>query len=447
MSRTVFCKIFGNILHLDIFLRVSIFQLVYYWRKFKVENNEQFCFGEDINPVITLMKNALGDILYSLDISLDNPKDVYKKLKIDKKLGWKIYNVACEVDPFIAAQFVPGKAACTSFMKSCRKQGTPKKLLQKAKEACQQFDLLVEKHADSRREFDLMLLSCSDKGRSKAYLSQQKAAFTAYSHLLGAQASTQLCTWIFSPSADGEYHDIASIRGFIDFRRNRPNVPWLLEWAYFTDDDNVPKSMIKVEPIEKRDPDQSNPMGVPFYYSFCSEPLPNVVSSRKRAGCTVHELEEAPIGNTESITCITAQITRDVFKSYRTREDRFREVVVRARTPVERLVFDQIVHIDLIGPLEPELFIFGEFTGYDWAMSAEFRNPHSCLPMNVSIHKLGMGIKATYTPYIQWYPDMVEDVFNRLQWDPSKFRTYRVVIDYPIIPSTVNMRSLLPEKQ
>jgi len=205
--------------------------------------------------------------------------------------------------------------------------------------------------------------------------------------------------------------------------------------------------LIKVEPLEKREPDQDNPMGVPFYYSFCSKPLPNVICSRKRDGHTVHELEEAPIGNTESITCITAQISRDVFNSYRTKEDRYREVVVRARTPVERLVFDQIVHLDLIGPLEPELFIFGEFTGYDWSKPAEFRNPHSCLPMNVSIQKLGMGLKATYTPHIQWYTDMMEDVFSKLQWDPAMFRTYRVVIDYPVIPSTVNMRSLLREKE
>ncbi|NOQ22474.1 MAG: hypothetical protein GQ565_07475 [Candidatus Aegiribacteria sp.] len=412
-----------------------------------MENNDNSCFGEDIKPVITLMKSALGDILYSLDVSLDNPKDVYKKLKIDKKLGWKIYNVACEADPFIAAQFIPGKAACRNLFKSFRKLGAPKKLLKRAKEACRKFDLLVEKHADSRKEFDLMLLSCSEKGRHKAYLSQQKAAFTAYSHLLGVQASTHLCTWIFAPSADGDYHDIASIRGFIDFKRNRPNVPWLLEWAYFTDDDNVPKSLIKVEPLEKREPDQDDPTGVPFYYSFCSEPLPNVICSRKRDGRTVHELEEAPIGNTEAITCVTAQISRDVFKRYRTREDRYREVVVRARTPVERLVFDQIVHLDLIGPLEPELFIFGEFTGYDWAMPAEFRNPHSCLPMNASIQKLEMGLKATYTPYIQWYTDMIEDVFSKLQWDPAKFRTYRIVIDYPVIPSTVSMRSLLPKSE
>jgi hypothetical protein len=209
-----------------------------------VETENGRCFGEDIKSTVSLMKNVLGDILHSLDISVDNPRDVYKKLNIDKKLGWKIYNVVCEDDPFLAAQFVPGKAACRNFMKLCKKMGTSKKLLKRAREACLAFDSMVEKHADSRREFDLMLLSCSDKGKSKAYLSQQKEAFTAYSHLLGVQASTQLCAWVFSPSEDGEYHDIASIRGFIDFRRNRPNVPWLLEWAYFTDDDDVPKSLV-----------------------------------------------------------------------------------------------------------------------------------------------------------------------------------------------------------
>ena len=404
------------------------------------------CFGEDIEPVITQMKNALGDILYSLEVSLDNPRDVYKKLKIDKKLGWKIYNVACEEDPFLAAQFVPGVAACNNLIKSFRKLGTPEHFLVKAKDACRRFELLIEKHAGSRKEFDLMLLSCSEKGRSKAYMSQQKAAFTAYSHLLGAQASTQLCTWLFSPSEKGDNHDVATIRGFIDFRRNRPNVPWLLEWAYFTDDNDTPKSFVKVEPLEKVQGGQNNPMTVPFYHSFCSKPLPNIVSSRKLEGHVVHELEEAPIGNTEAITCITAQIARDVFKSYRTNEDRFREVLIRARTPVERLVFDQIVHTDLIGPLEPELFIFGEFTGYDWAKSAELRNPHSTLPIKASIQKLGKGIDAAYTPHIPWYTDMIEDAFKRLQWDPAKFRTYRVVIDYPVIPSTLNMRSLLPER-
>jgi hypothetical protein len=89
------------------------------------------CFGEDIEPVITQMKNALGDILYSLEVSLDNPRDVYKKLKIDKKLGWKIYNVACEEDPFLAAQFVPGVAACNNLIKSFRKLGTPEHFLVK----------------------------------------------------------------------------------------------------------------------------------------------------------------------------------------------------------------------------------------------------------------------------------------------------------------------------
>ncbi len=239
-----------------------------------MSDDNMLCFGEDIEPVITQMKNTLGNILYLLEVSLDSPRDVYKKLKIDKKLGWKIYNVACEEDPFLAAQFVPGAAACSNLIKSFRKLGTPEDYLVKAKEACRKFDLPVEKHAGSRREFDLMLLSCSEKGRFKAFMFQQKAAFTAYSRLLGLQAGTQLCTWFFSPSEKGNDHDVATIRGYIDFRRNRPNAPWLLEWAYFTDDNDVPKNFVKVEPLEKAPDGRNCPAEVPFYHSFCSEPCP-----------------------------------------------------------------------------------------------------------------------------------------------------------------------------
>lgn len=412
-----------------------------------MESNNNSAFREDVKKVITSIKTSFGELLRSIDVGLYHPKDVYNALGIDKKLGWKIYNVTCEEDHYLAAQHVPGINACRRFFKKCRKNGASKSFIASARSSIDEFELLVERHAGSRQEFDLMLLSCSEKGRSRAYLSQQKAAFNAYSHLLGAQASIQLCSWFFAPSSKSETHDIVSVRGFVDFRRNRPNVPWLLEWAYFTDDDGKPKSLVQVEPLEKRDDESENIMGVPFYYRFSSDPLPDVLSSRKRDGHIVHELEDAPIGNTESITCLTAQIAREVFHRYRTKEDRYRELVVRARTPVEKLFFDQIVHVDLLGPYEPELFIFGEFTGYGWADSAEFRNPHSRLPIDATIRMLGHGSSAAYTPQIPWYTEMLEDVFRRLNWDPDKFRIYRTVIDYPVIPSTINMRSLLPEKE
>jgi len=414
--------------------------------------NSSSRFAEEISSTMILIRNAFGDILYSLNVSLNNPKDVYKMLKIDNKLGWKIYSVMCEVDPFIAAQYVPGKSACMSFVKSCKKLGTPEKLLRKVNEVCEQFNLMVEKHSDSRNGFNLMMLSFSEKGRSKAYQSQQKAAFLAFSHLLGVHANTQLATWILAPSDsragnDKPTVDVANITGFVDFQRNRPNVPWLLEWAFFSSDDDYAGTKIRTFPLENEELDKENPTKVPFYYSFCSEPLPIVSSSRNYDGRTIFELDEGPVGNTESITYLTGQISRNVFKGYRTAKNNYRNVKVRSRTPVERLLFDQIIHKDLLGPGEPELYIFGEFTGYDQAASADQINKHCRLPIDVFIQKLGTGISSTYTTHIPWYTKMLEDAFTRLQWDPSEFTTYRAVIDYPIIPSTIHMRSILPEEK
>ncbi|MCK5787276.1 MAG: hypothetical protein KAH54_12060, partial [Candidatus Sabulitectum sp.] len=179
----------------------------------------------------------------------------------------------------------------------------------------------------------------------------------------------------------------------------------------------------------------------------CSEPLPRVTCSREHNGRTVYELEEGPVGNTESITYLTGQISRNVFKGYRTAKNKYRNVKVRSRTPVGKLLFDQIIHKDLLGPGEPELFIFGEFTGYDRTSAADQRNQHSRLPIDAFIQTPGTGISSTYTAHIPWYTKMIEDVFTKLKWDPSEFTTYRTVIDYPVIPSTVHMRSILPEKK
>ncbi len=405
-------------------------------------------FTEDLKSTISTIKSVILDTLVQLDIPVDNPRDVYRILEIDKKLGWKIFNVVSEEDPFLAAQFVPGKVACGKFLRLCSKLGTPPELIKRAKQACKSFEEMVKRHADSRSEFDLMLMSCSSKGKSKAYLSQQKTAFNAYSHLLGVQAVTQLSTWAFHPSDDGVNMDVANIRGFMNFRRNRPKVPWILESSRFIDDKGTVPDRVSPRPLDNQPGRNSDPMEVPFYRRFCSEPLPDVISSVCYAGRVIHELREAPIGNTETTTLITAQIAGNASSRFRTANDRYREVAVRARTPVKKLVLDQLVHMDLLdGPEKPELLVFGEFTGYDWGKPSDMKNPNSILPIEVDVSTHGPGLESAYTPFVPRYLEMLRDAFEKLGWPGHKFVLYRAIIEYPVIPSSVIMRSPLPGRK
>ena len=406
-------------------------------------------FEVDVRNVMSVIKSTLGAIFDCLPKPLVSPHDVQVAFGIDKKLGWKLYRVISENDVFFSAQFVPGAAAYKKFLRAAARHDVPTEVTARAEKAMQEFVRIAELHAGDRSSFDLMLLSCSEIGRMQAYHSQQKAAFVANSHLLGVQAKTQFSTWFFAPSADlANHHDIASIRGVVDLRRNRPNVPWLIEGAYFMDDEGELKDSLAILPLDdtlKVEPGKRIP---PFWNKYCSTPLPQVVRWMDAEAHTIFELTGGDIGNTEASTCTTAQIARAVFPIYRTETDRFREICVKARTPVETFLVDQFVHEEVLGVDTPELQVFGDFVYSTWPHGAiETRMDSSQLPTAETVHHLGNGPEVSYTSSVPRYVEMVREVFSQTGWDGSRFHLFRVKLSYPVIPSSIYTVSTLPEKK
>jgi hypothetical protein len=406
-------------------------------------------FETDVRNIMSVMKSAIGSIFDCQPKPLVSPHDVQHAFGIDKKLGWKLYRVISENDVYFSAQFVPGAAAFRKFLRAAGKHDVPAELTARADRAMQDFVRIAELHAGDRSSFDLMLLSCSEIGRMQAYNSQQKAAFVANSHLLGVQAKTQFSTWFFAPSADtADYHDIASIRGVIDLRRNRPNVPWLIEGAYFMNDEGELKSNLNILPLDdslRVEPGKRIP---PFWRTYCSTPLPQVIRWMDAEAHTIFELTGGDIGNTEAATCTTAQIARAVFPIFRSETDRYREICVKARTPVETFLVDQFVHEDVLGVDKPELQVFGDFVHSTWPHGAvETRMDSSQLPTAETVHHLGSGPEVSYTSSVPRYVEMVREVFSRTGWDGSKFHLFRVRLSYPVIPSSVYTVCTLPEKK
>jgi hypothetical protein len=405
-------------------------------------------FEADVRNVMSVVKSSLGAIFECLPKPLVSPHDVQVAFGIDKKLGWKLYRVISENDVFFAAQFVPGAAAFKKFLRAAAKHGVPSEVVSRTDQAMQDFVSMAELHAGDRSSFDLMLLSCSEIGRMQAYHSQQKAAFYANSHLLGVQAKTQFSTWFFAPSEDvPDHHDIASIRGVVDLRRNRPNVPWLTEGAYFMTDDGDLKENLTVGPLDETlevPPGERIP---PFWKKYCTNPLPEVVRWKDAEAHTIFELTGGDIGNTEASSCTTAQVARAVFPIFRTDTDRFREICVKARTPVETFLIDQFVHEDVLGADTPRLQVFGDFVTYTWPTGAiETRMDSAKLPTTEAVHHLGMGPEVSYTSCVPRYVEMVREVLDKMKWDGSRFHLYRVKLSYPVIPSSIYTVCTLPEK-
>ncbi len=380
------------------------------------------------------LRNAVSAILRALPSSFEQPRDVYRTLGIDRMLGWKIFKIYELEDIFLAAQYIPRKTAFSSFLKAAAAKGTPEQEIQDARRAFDEFTALVDVHAGDRSNLELMLMAFSQNGLRQAYSEQQKAAFQANRFLYGLEARVMLYTLFLSPAPDTKYLDVTHIKGFIDLRRNRPNVQWLYEH---------PLTLKRSGRIES--PDIDNPLvgeselpgngSIPWYPEFCSCEFPDV---EKRTD-TVDYLEEIfpdSSGNTGLMTL--------VFANYYLTENRFAHAAregtsIKIATPIELLVMDMFIDRNLFS-MKPNLVV-RVFTdthlrsacivpGYE-------RSDRERLPTGSEVRFMGSGIQASYLHEVRRYEDMLHDAFGRREFDDTRYDLYRVKLEYPVVPSTV----------
>jgi hypothetical protein len=89
----------------------------------------------------------------------------------------------------------------------------------------------------------------------------------------------------------------------------------------------------------------------------------------------------------------------------------------------------------------PELAVYSELRG----LTAGEHSEHDELPLYETISFLGYGPTAIHTPEVPRYGEMARYVFDKLGWDGEGFRVYRVLMQYPPIPTAVVMKHDLPE--
>ena len=401
-------------------------------------------FEEQARLAFLRIRGAFAEILDALPGHIVRPHELSKCLSIDMKLAWKVVRAAHCTDPFMAVQHIPGTAALEAFLKAAAGQHVAAKRIQAVQTAMQEFERLIEVHAGDRATLEMILLGYASEDRRRADLAHRKAAFGANSYIWGIQARTQVKADILLPSSEKGWLDIATIRGFVELRRIRPKVPWVIARARVADDRGNVKSPSGREPLDPVQNDPDGGTGAPLLREFCSQPLPQFRRVAGPHGFLEDELVEGEVGKTGAVTCMTGEVTRRVASYYRAEQNRVAALLARMHTPCEALVFDLFVHEDLFGPIEPQLAIYSELDGGRPVPPIEGRE-RDRLATNDSVEYLGKGPSVVHTPHVPRYAEMIRYVLDRLGSDGERFDVYRVEIEYPIIPTSVALIHELPE--
>lgn len=358
---------------------------------------------------------------------------------IHRKLAWQLIKVAYAEDPFIAAKHMPTSKSAKVWIKAAQKSGIHKELVDLIRDADTRFQTLIDTHATSKSEFEILIESCSQSHDAQSEERWRQLAYEGNSFTFGARCKVLLAMCVLMPSDDREdfFHSV-QIRGLMGFRQTRPDVRWVINQSVAVDDDAKHESAMQRVAI---DPDEALAHnGVPVLREFCSDPMPALMRSKTHDGMMQDEFLSSHVGLMGERTLVTGEVLRNIAPTHAMPNDKVAHFGSIVRTPSEMLHFDLFVKAGLFGKVERELRVFS-----DIASSIAFADSDA---LNVSdqITKLGRGVSLAQAPDLPGYQSLARDVFGRLGIDPNEYELFRIRMPYPPIPTTVMFKhELLPK--
>ena len=399
-------------------------------------------FATHVKTVAYALREALADLVASAGADPTQPQEMARRFDLNKNLTWKISRIICETDPMSTIPLLPGKSGMGILVRSLKAAGASERAVSCVHRALAEFDRMVNTHTGDRHTLEMMLGNLTRDGEQQRNEAHRKLAFRGNSAIWGVQARVQLTTNIIAPSSVAEDKvDLGWLSGLVDFRRLRPDVPWAIASARKFETNGKELAVGRIEAIDPRFAKEGD---VPLLGDFCSQPIPEIRSVDVSEGTLRYELAEGPVGNTAAATCIVGLFGRAFITRYRYGVNTLGEHIARLSTPVELLIHDLFVHEDLDYAMNPEVTLHNQLPG--GPMYPTSGRDVGRLPLQEQIIELGPGANGVLTPEVTQYRKMLHSVFERLNWDPARFRGFRFKQRFPPIPSLAILRYELPER-
>ena len=400
-------------------------------------------FADDARRALHGLRGALREVIDRLPSGpIVRASQLAGALDLDARLAWKIWKVIGLQDPFAASQLVPGRAGIRIFLRAANRHKVGEDVLKSVDAAFGEFQRVMKSHAGDRRSFNAMLAGHATGNELRADLEHRKGVFHHLSFLWGVQARTHLSSFIVRASEDRQgYSDIVTLRGFVDLRWIRPNVSWRVRRMSTIDNFGNVRTDFGRQPLSPVPEGERDGAEVPLLREFCSQPPPELRVPDNFPADMWYQLVEGAVGNSGSLTCLLGEIGRGV-EPY-VRSEYYPHLVFAAypRTPAETLIFDLIIHRDMLGRLNPTAHMFGDL------FNRGFNDPPSevdRLPLGEKVEFLGSGADAVNAAEVPRYPEMARFALDRVGWPESEFDVYRLRVPYPLIPTRLEIAQEFP---
>lgn len=384
-------------------------------------------FAVDAREVARTLQDAFAEVLRSVGADPSTPQSIVKEVGLNKNLAWKISRIIQAEDAATALDLVPGNSGVRIFMRAATKAHADRDAVARAEEAITAYENLIRTHTGDRATLEMMGSELDEARRQQRDEQHRKLLFQGASYVWGAQARVIVKMGAAIPGDKPGLMDFATVSGFIDFRRLRPDVMWTMAKRDSSNDDGSEMPQSRWVPLDQSKPSDAPPL----FKDFCSQPIPEL----RRIETTReirYVLPEGEIGNTGALTCLIGMVQKDL-PMYRTAENAYGTHAARCEVPAELMNIDMFFHESLPFTHNPEITLHSNVGEYAYSKDGQQ------LPFNERVKDLGVSAVPPASPEIPRYRQLMETFFSMIGYPLGEFRGYRVKIAYPAYPTALVM--------
>ncbi len=356
-----------------------------------------------------------------------------RDLGLNRGLTWRLTRMVRESDAAQVVTEVPGSQSMEKFFQACRGRGVPESAVSAAADSFAEFDAAVASCSGDRKTLAMMMANHGVRSTNTEAEKARRKLFEGACSVWGVQAQLRFVTVFIYPSPeDPDKLDVGHVTGFVGFRRLSAR-PWPLSY------EAVHKSTGEAAPFVKEPlaPSGDNEEGrAQLMQDYCSPRDLNLqvvqLGDYKR-----FELATGPVGNEGISTCVFGSRLRKLYDRY-SETPETAGFMVLLHTPIERVMFDYFVHKDLQVSTPPRAQLLDRLAFPHANIESDFER--QSLPISEAPFALSPGVSGALTPYIPWYPKLLDDVTNRIGQPMEDFEGSRFEMNYPPISTTLSRR-------
>jgi len=395
-------------------------------------------FESRAEKVLTTLQTLIAAVLGEFcDPCLAGPADISEIMELDINIAWQVSKLANSTDLFSIGKYYPGRKDISIFCKQATLLKCNEENLDNLKKASADLEELINIYASTIEETERLLSTLSLEERAEDKLVSRKKAFAGYKNTFGIQSDVQLSSIILMPAESGkDMMDLCRIKGHIGLLLSRPNVSWRISST------NIMDSEGKITPNPGRLPLFSQADGEPpLIKNFCSENLPRFGTSTTRSGRVNYYLDVDEAEISDPINLFTAEVLRDTGRMYRQCPDDGAALNNTSRTPTKYIALEVYVPLQF-GSIPIEVEMWSRLFGSD---DMTEMIPGDLLPIDEQplIYSLKRGLIPI--PEIPEYSRLMKACFSKLGVKPEDFRLVRLTMDFPPIPTSIDILIGLPE--